>query len=131
MDMSNHLPSFPHRLGTATPGKAAAPTPAAPNVTAIQIGLIKAVFSSTLSIGAVIPSSGPSSGGQTAILSGSGFLTGLSVTFGGEAATVVRVLSSAKVLVKTPANKPGTVDVVVKNPDGQSAVLAKGYTYDP
>jgi hypothetical protein len=43
----------------------------------------------------------------------------------------VRVLSSAKVLVKTPANKPGTVDVVVKNPDGQSAVLAKGYTYDP
>jgi hypothetical protein len=121
MSMSNHLPSFPHRLGQLG---------AASGVTAIRAGTLGAAFSETLTLNSASPSSGPSSGGQTVILSGSGFLTGLSVTFGGAQATVVRVLSSAKILVTTPAHTAGTVNVVVTNPNGQSATLVGGYTYN-
>jgi outer membrane protein assembly factor BamB len=47
---------------------------------------------------------------------------------GGISATVGTVTSSA-IAVVTPAHAQGPVDVVVRNPDGQSARLASGYTF--
>jgi hypothetical protein len=63
-------------------------------------------------------------------ISGSGFRAGLTVTFGGGAGTNVQVNNGGAIIATTP---PGTgiVDITVKNSDGQSGTLSKGYTYVP
>jgi phospholipase C len=66
---------------------------------------------------------GSSSGGDTITISGSGFVSGATVTFGGTPATAT-IASSTTINVLTPAVAPGSVDVTVKNPDGQTATLA-------
>lgn len=65
---------------------------------------------------------GASSGGDTITISGSGFAPGATVTFGGVLATT-SVVNSTLLRVLTPAVPAGSVDVTVKNPDGQSATL--------
>ena len=59
---------------------------------------------------------------------GQGFLPGLTVTLGDIPAEVL-VHSGATIKATTPVNTARTVDVVVKNKDGQTAVLAGGFTY--
>jgi hypothetical protein len=75
------------------------------------------------------PSTGPANGSTGATITGTNFLSGATVSFGGTAATGVTVASSASITVTAPAHAAGTVDVVVTNPDGQSGKLAGGYTY--
>lgn len=66
------------------------------------------------------------------ILTGTGFLPGAVVTFGGVPGTDVAVLdSSTRLSVVTPAHAAGTVDVVVTNSDGRSATLTEGYLFQP
>ncbi len=78
----------------------------------------------------ISPTSGPVAGGQTVTLTGTGFQTGATVSFGGTAATSVTVLSAASITCVTPAaGTPGAVNVTVTNPDTQSATLTNGYTY--
>ena len=79
-------------------------------------------------IRSVSPTSGTRSGGTTVTISGTGFLSGASVTFGGTAATV-RSLSATSISVRTPSHATGTVSVVVTNPGGLSATLTNAYTY--
>jgi len=52
----------------------------------------------------------------------------ISVSFGG---TVVfgTVVNSTTIVVVTPAHTTGATDVIVTNPDGESATLTNGYTY--
>jgi hypothetical protein len=76
----------------------------------------------------VSPTSGSRSGGTTVTISGTNFVSGAVVTFGGTKATV-ESLSSTSIRVRTPAHARGTVNVVATNPNGQSATLTNGYTY--
>ncbi len=78
-------------------------------------------------ISSISPSSGPTAGGQSVTISGSGFVSGATVMFGGASATVVPDCCSLQ--VTTPAHAAGQVDVQVTNPDGTTGVLTKGYFY--
>jgi hypothetical protein len=89
-------------------------------------------------ITAVVPASGPVSGGIQVTILGSGF--GLppgfacilpcppTVTFGGEAASLVRE-NGAQLVVFAPPHAEGSVDVTVKTGDGRSATAARAFTY--
>jgi hypothetical protein len=68
-------------------------------------------------------------GGDQIILRGSNFANGAEVKVGGVRAGFVSVLNSTTISASTGARSTGTVDVMVINPDGQTAVLANAYTY--
>jgi IPT/TIG domain-containing protein/carbohydrate binding protein with CBM4/9 domain len=70
----------------------------------------------------VSPAAGSTSGGTAVTLSGSNFLTGAEVTFGGKAATNVVVVNTSTITATTPGNPAGAVSVVITNPDGQTSV---------
>jgi hypothetical protein len=86
-------------------------------------------FFAPLSISSLSPSSGLPAGGYDVTITGTGFNSALAstVTFGGVAATNVRVLDAVTMKVTAPAHAAGTVDVVVNF--GTSATLANGFTY--
>ena len=75
------------------------------------------------------PSDGPTGGGTGLTITGTNFVPGATVSFGGTPAAAVTVAGSTSIAVAAPGHAAGTVDVVVTNPDGQSATLANGYTY--
>src|SRR5438128_856056 len=77
----------------------------------------------------ISPSSGTSSGGTAASVTGTGFAAGATVSLGGTAATNVTVVSSTSLTATTAAHAAGVVNVVVTNSDGQSGTLTGGYTY--
>jgi len=81
------------------------------------------------SITAVSPSSGSTSGGTVVTITGGGFVNGATVTFGGTAGTGVVFVSATELRAVTPAKSAGAVSVVVRNPDGQQATKAAGFTY--
>lgn len=76
------------------------------------------------------PSTGSYVGG-TAItnLTGTGFVTGCTVTIGGAAATSVVFVSSSQLTCVTPAHAYGAATVVVTNPDTQTGTNASAFTY--
>lgn len=77
----------------------------------------------------ITPSSGPTGGGRTVTIAGSGFATsGVSVLFGGVAATGVTSTGSSVTAV-TPPHAAGAVDVEVINPDGLGGTKANAFTY--
>ncbi len=78
---------------------------------------------------AVSPVSGPTAGGTTITVTGTGFQTGATVTVGGAAATSVTVLSAATITAVTPAGTAGPANVTVTNPDAQTGTLTGGFTY--
>jgi hypothetical protein len=78
---------------------------------------------------AISPSSGPAAGGTAVTLSGTGFVFGAGVTFGGVAAASVAVVSATQITAVTPAGSAGTVSVVVTNSNGMNATLASAFTY--
>jgi IPT/TIG domain-containing protein len=67
--------------------------------------------------------SGSTSGGASITINGTNFVSGATVTFGTTPATNVSVVNSSTITASTPAHGPGTVNVTVTNPDGQSATL--------
>jgi hypothetical protein len=85
------------------------------------------------SISSVSPASGPSAGGTSVIVTGSNFAPAATLTFGGVPALNGSATSAAINAVtpasKGPLNETISVDVVVTNPDGQSATLPKGFEY--
>jgi hypothetical protein len=84
-------------------------------------------------VATVESASGPVRGGDVVVVTGSGFLPGAVVTFGGVPGTDVVVLDSigTRLSVVTPAHAAGAVDVVVINSDGRSATLSAGYLFQP
>jgi acid phosphatase len=80
-------------------------------------------------INGVSPNSGPTAGGTTVTISGTGFAEGATVKFGNTSATNVNVIGSTTITAVTPARSSGSVNVVVTNPNGQNANSANGYTY--
>jgi hypothetical protein len=78
----------------------------------------------------ISPTSGPTAGGQSVTITGSGFVNGATVSVGGQAATGVGVDSATQITATTPAHAAGTVDVVVSTTGGTSTTSANDhYTY--
>ncbi|HEV8610586.1 MAG TPA: PQQ-dependent sugar dehydrogenase [Thermoanaerobaculia bacterium] len=77
------------------------------------------------------PASGSARGGDSLVITGGNFLTGVTVSFGEVAAPSVAILDSigTRLQITTPAHAAGPVDVVVTNPDGRSATLPGGYNF--
>jgi hypothetical protein len=84
---------------------------------------------------AISETRGSIDGGAPIVISGTGFLPGAVVTFGGVPAYlgVLRTafLFEGSLYLQTPPHSAGPVPVVVTNPDGQSATVPDGYTYIP
>ena len=77
----------------------------------------------------IAPPAGSSNGGSMVTLTGTGFAAGATVTLGGSAA-LVGTITATSISAMTSAHAPGTVDVVVKNSDGQTGTLAAAFTYN-
>ncbi|MGI8856173.1 MAG: beta strand repeat-containing protein [Thermomicrobiales bacterium] len=99
-------------------------------------GALTPVTSNPFTVGAPIPTvsamdvtTGTINGGTTVVITGTNFVTGDTVTFGGLAATNVQVLSGTQISVKTPAHAEGLVDVRVVNASNQGNTLAQQYHY--
>ena len=75
------------------------------------------------------PGNGPAAGGTSVTISGANFVAVPGVTFGGVAASNVTFVSSTSLTCTTPVHSPVTVDIVVTNPDGQSATGSKVFLY--
>lgn len=75
-------------------------------------------------------STGSAVGGTATTITGTGFLVGVTVTFGGvTAGSIVRV-SSTSITCTAPAyTTTGPVNIVVTNTDAQSGTLTNGFTY--
>ena len=82
-----------------------------------------------LAVRAVVPNTGPANSAVEVRILGTGFQPGATVTLG-VAATNVSVISTTFITATTPLHSGATADVVVTNPDGLSATLTAGYTYD-
>jgi hypothetical protein len=61
------------------------------------------------------------------VIYGNGFQRGITVDMDGPTSTTF--VSSTVIRVVTPVHDPGVVDVIVTNPDHQSAMLREGYVY--
>lgn len=81
-----------------------------------------------LTVTSVTPRIGPTEGRVTVRIVGTGFQPGALVTLDGAATNVV-ISGSTVVWATVPAHAEGTVDLVVTNPDGQSARLGQAFTY--
>ena len=77
----------------------------------------------------VSPNSGPTPGGTSVTLTGTGFTGTPSVTFGGAACTAVNRTSATSLTCVTPARPAGAVTVIVTNPDTQQGSKPTAYTY--
>ncbi|MFL5300412.1 MAG: IPT/TIG domain-containing protein [Anaeromyxobacteraceae bacterium] len=82
-------------------------------------------------ITSVSPAFGTVSGGTACVISGSGFVAGAGVGFGGVQASLSpgTVVTDSSISVTVPAHALGVVDVTVANPDGQVTTRPGGYTY--
>src|SRR5207302_728775 len=77
----------------------------------------------------VTPSKGPTAGGTSVTLKGSGFLSPASVSIGGAAATAVEVLSEGEIKAVTPAGLPRPAHAVVAAANGTSSG-GPSFTYE-
>lgn len=82
-----------------------------------------------VTLSSVSPATGPASGGTNVTLTGAGFASGATVTFGGASATNVSVTSATAITCTTPTHAAGAVDVAVAVPARGSATLPSGFTY--
>ena len=82
-------------------------------------------------ISGVSPNQGFSNGGTAITITGTGFVSGATVTVGGAAATNVVVVSATSITATTPAGTIGGADLVLTNPDTTTTTDAGAFTYLP
>jgi hypothetical protein len=80
-------------------------------------------------VSSVSPNTGSTAGGTVVTITGTNFVTGATVTFGGTLATNVTVVLGTQITATTPAGSAGAVAVTVTNPGGQNGSLSNGFTY--
>jgi large repetitive protein len=81
-------------------------------------------------VNALSPTAGPTAGGNTVVLTGSGFTGATAVSFGANAATAVTVSSDTQITATAPSGSAGTTNVTVTTGGGTSATAASNqYTY--
>ncbi|MDT0235394.1 IPT/TIG domain-containing protein [Curtobacterium sp. BRB10] len=78
----------------------------------------------------VSPTAGPTAGGQTVVITGTGLADVTNVSFGGVPATIVGTPTDTRITVTTPAGTAGPVDVAVTDPTGTTNA-GDAYTYVP
>jgi hypothetical protein len=96
-----------------------------------------AVATSTISVAAaapvvlgITPLSGPTTGGTTVTIIGTGLIEATAVSFGGTSATLFQVNPDGSITAVSPTGSAGTVDVTVTTPAGTSATSAADqFTY--
>ncbi len=83
----------------------------------------------------VLPSSGPTAGGTTVTITGTGFTDPMTVTFGGTPVPAVTFVSATEIQATTPPHARGPADVVVTRtappPPASSAPGAASFTFVP
>ncbi len=84
---------------------------------------------SSPSISSVLPANGPSMGGTTVIIQGTGLSGASVVKFQGKPATSFQAVDDKTVTAVTPAGSVGASDVTVTTPAG-TAVLKNGFNYE-
>jgi hypothetical protein len=130
---------LPAAVTTLSAGKITATSPAGTgmvNVTVTTPGGTSAMsaadrftYLAAPTVTGVSPSAGKTSGGTTVTISGSGFVTGATVSFGSAKATVTNV-SPGSIKATAPAGTAGSVNVTVTTPGGTSATSAADrFTY--
>lgn len=82
----------------------------------------------TFSVDSIAPVSGLATGGTTVTLTGTGFVSGTTVSFGGAAATGVTI-TATRITAVAPAHADGTIDVVITLSATENVTLVGGYTY--
>jgi hypothetical protein len=80
-------------------------------------------------VSTVSPASGTTAGGTVVTITGTGFQSGATVSFGGTNATAVTFNSSSQLTATAPARAAGVVTVTVTNPGGQSGSKTSAYTF--
>lgn len=80
-------------------------------------------------LSSVSPDNGPVAGGTSVTLTGTNFTDVTGVTFGGDAATNVSVVSDTSITCDTPAHAAGAVSVLATNADGSNTANS-AYTYN-
>jgi IPT/TIG domain-containing protein/beta-propeller repeat-containing protein len=75
------------------------------------------------------PASGSINGGTNVTITGTRFANRATVIFGGVASTNIAVVSDTQITATTPPHSAGAVSVVVTNRNGDTGVLANGFTY--
>lgn len=81
-------------------------------------------------IATISPSSGAIAGGGVVTVTGTGFQTGATATFGGVNASAVAISANGTTMtLVVPPHAAGVVDLVITNPGGKSAMLAAAYMY--
>jgi IPT/TIG domain len=78
---------------------------------------------------AITPESGPSAGGIPVTITGSGFVSGLSVAFGGSPASTVTVVSGTQITAIVPAHPAGAINVTITDINGTSVTSPSQFTF--
>ena len=120
--------STPTRTNTPTPTATRTPTPT-PTVTPDPSPTRTPTAVPGPAVTGSTPSFGPTAGGTVLTIVGSNFRAPATVMVGGVAATGVVVVNAGTINATTGPHPAGTVDIVVTNPDSQSATLTNGFTY--
>jgi hypothetical protein len=81
-----------------------------------------------LALKSIAPTTGFTSGGTVLTLTGTGFLSGATVTMAG-APVAVTFINAGSLRVTAPAHASGAVDIVLTNPGGATSTLRAGFTY--
>jgi hypothetical protein len=97
--------------------------------TQFSIQVVNFTYVPLLTVTAITPTFGALAGGTSVTITGSGFLTGATVTIGGVPATGVTVGSATSITATTPVGTAGAKNVVVTNPDAKVGTLAGGFYY--
>ncbi len=77
----------------------------------------------------IVPSSGAES--DAVVITGTGFRSDTTLTFGGTAATAVVVQGSTIINCNVPAHASGAVDIVITNSDSKAVTATNAFTYTP
>ncbi|MCX6011838.1 MAG: IPT/TIG domain-containing protein, partial [Chloroflexi bacterium] len=85
-------------------------------------------YNSIPAITSVQPDNGPSSGGTTLVIKGSGFLLGAKVQVGYNIVSAI-VKDDSTIEAITPSGQPGIFSVGVINPDTQSVFISNSFIY--
>ncbi|HEY3923747.1 MAG TPA: IPT/TIG domain-containing protein [Acidothermaceae bacterium] len=97
--------------------------------TSAAVAADKFTYQATPKVTSITPAAGPTSGGTSVTINGTGFTGATTVRFGSVAATFM-LTSSTKITAVAPAQSAGTRDISVKTPGGTSAaVTADRFTY--
>ena len=96
----------------------------------IQTKAPKDTFFGPLTVTGVTPATGRATGGDVVTVGGTGFQPGVRVFLGPDEVFVLESTSTS-IDVVTSAHAPGTVDVMVLNPDSNTALQSNAFTYVP